>query len=562
MDFNLDDPLEDLLSDNASEDSFSNFLAKKPPSAQPDKSKVDTLFGIPGRSDPPGPAVAKPPPIAPIQSPTPIIKKTEPLAKTEPPISKTPPAKKEITFDDNDDIFSDLGFDPKKPKAANRKSTNILDDLLGISEARPPAKTAVLPAAAPRPATTASASSSRTVTEAVSRPPLSKQSTFDRNDVEKADDMAGARSSGYAPSLSRPRTATSSKRNSATDKINDPLGFFSSPAKQSDERRSEPRASAKSATSLDWLGLGNQQESEAPAAHPEKVASTVFSQPSQSTIYQQPSSNNLPLANIFKPNLSQTAQLFANVNADSDVAMQHLNQQESQLQVAQHMRQQEAALVDLQRRQQDMLQHQEQHFNALLQKQLQRQGVLDDNIRMQQERINSHLNMLMQQPTTASAAFEPNRGGSAVDTDMAGGSLDELIKGASAETMVELRVDNKRLQMENLRLSDLCEHTKENHEKELDLLETSHRKQMELVEANLTKLEARLRAENTSLEEFYGKKLDDMISEKVDLIKQHNERVERLVEDRAAVLEQLKTTHAQELVQIRSDHMSMIEHLR
>lgn len=221
------------------------------------------------------------------------------------------------------------------------------------------------------------------------------------------------------------------------------------------------------------------------------------------------------------------------------------------------MRQQEIALVDLQRRQHEMLQHQEHHFNALLQKQLQRQGALDDSIRQQQERINSHLNMLMMVPQpTAAASFD-----TAKDP-----GLDDLLttskNAASGETFVELKVENKRLQMENLRLSDMVEHAKENHEKELDLLEFSHRKQMQCVEESLTKLEARLRQENTSLEEFYGRKLDDLIGDRVQLLKEHDEKQKRLIEEHSVVLDQLKASHSEEIGRIRGDHIEMIKHLR
>lgn len=573
MDFNLDDPLEDLLSD-ASEDSFSKFLTKKPAN----KSKVDNLFGIDSKnSEPlpqstsinPTPTVTKP--LVVHSSPAPIIKTTAaaPLPKTvEPQRSsvteqrKTAPPKKEITFDDNDDLFSDLGFDPRKPKTVGKKS-NILDDLLGVSDTKKPPKSAP---SGPRPLSPMIAQPA----VLASSHPTAKQTSL-ANDITEMYSIDKTKTGqGYSPSVSRPRTATSSKRNSTVaEKPNDPLGFFTttSQTKPTEEKRSEPRPNQRSSSSLDWLGLGTKDQEKPPANEPVFTNSTnqtpqntvVPPNPNQSH-FTIPLTANIPLSNIFNPNPSQTAQLLTHVNADSETAMQHLRQQETQLQVATQMRHQELALVELQRRQHDMLQQQEHHFNALLQKQLLRQSTLDDNIRQQQERINSHLSMLMMVPPTTGVVFEPK--------ETANGGLDELLtttntsNGVSGETFVELRVENKRLQMENLRLSDLCEHTKENHEKEMDLMETSHRKQMECVEENLNKLETRLRQENTNLEEFYGKKMDELIGDKVHCVQEHDELVRRMIDERASLRDQLKTQHAQEIGQIRSDHMEMIEHMR
>lgn len=552
MEFNLDDPLEDLLSDdNASEDSFSHFLTKKPP----DKSKVDNLFGIANKNDPPEPSkpTTKASDIQPI---SPIIKKTAPPPKadslkpftpTEP--RKTPPAKKEITFDDNDDLFADLGFDPKKPKAAG-KASSILDDLMGVPETKLPSKSVAGP---PRSLAATTSSSQSASTNRTIKP------TSTTSDIqEKLSNDLARPASGYTPSVSRPRTAMSSKRNSNTEnKLSDPLGFFSTTQTQQKETvRFEEPSNQKLSSSLDWLGLGTKDAVK--TVNEPVVSNADFSQtntipPNSSSLVTQPA--NIPLSNLFKPNLLQTAHLLATVNSDSGVSQQQLQQQETQLQVANQMRQQEVALVDLQRRQHEMLQQQEHNFNVLLQKQLQRQGALDDSIRQQQERINSHLSMLMMvQPTPA----PPAAGGGS-------NGLDELLttaKEVSGETFVELKVENKRLQMENLRLSDMVEHTKENHETELNLLESSHRKQMLCVEENVNKLEARLRQENTSLEEFYGKKLDDLIGERVQLVKEHDEKIKKLIEEHNGMLEQLKSSHAEEIAQIRSDQMKMIKHIR
>lgn len=366
MNFNLDDPLGDLLSDDgdddASEDSFAKILKQKPVA----KSKaVNSLFGITPDVEV---AAAKPA--------TPFLKKAADLpakptsaaavASSKPPspqLRKPSPAPKAITFeetkpgDDDDDLFADLGFDPKRPKAtataASKKSgSSILDDILGVHEPAIPKE----PAKSSRPTT-----GSRTPAIATT-PPLSQLS----------------RQPSVTTMMGRPKTASQQR----ADAPNDPLGLFTS----SEPKPQQPTpAKRQSSAAVNWLGANDADTSPSqPLLHAEQVPASI---PPLTTA-----------ANLFQPTLTQTAHLLAVTHADTDAAVLGMQQQETQLLVAAQMRQQETALVDMQRRQHVMLQQQEQHFNALLQKQLQRQQQLEENIRGQQERINAHINVLMQQP--------------------------------------------------------------------------------------------------------------------------------------------------------------------
>lgn len=61
----------------------------------------------------------------------------------------------------------------------------------------------------------------------------------------------------------------------------------------------------------------------------------------------------------------------------------------------------EQTLAETQRSQQEILHRQEQQFNLLLEKQFAKQQMMEENMRMQQERINNHIQLLIAQPVSA-----------------------------------------------------------------------------------------------------------------------------------------------------------------
>lgn len=78
-----------------------------------------------------------------------------------------------------------------------------------------------------------------------------------------------------------------------------------------------------------------------------------------------------------------------------------LQQQESQLMIALQLKKYEQNLADMQKMQQDILTKQEQQFNMLIEKQFSKQQVIEENMRLQQERINQHIQLLLSQPVSS-----------------------------------------------------------------------------------------------------------------------------------------------------------------
>ncbi len=436
VDFNLDDPLGDLLSDG-SNDSF--FETKPTTSSKPaatslkSNTKMEDLFGIKDEAR----SVPKPTEVTPSASAVQLTKKADPvpatITKSEPKRVAVTPKKssqREISFDDDDDPLFDLGFDPKNVKSATKKS-NILDDLLGISE-----KIAVKPKTPLyRPNTS-----------------VSRQST-----IELPEPIDGPQSGNYISSVNRQRPSSIKRQGSGP--TNDPLGFFTTFESDRDiKTESKP---VKSLTT-DWLGINTTPTNPVEKQQTEPSQNVPPPMPLAQLAPQLPVTN---LQNIFRPDMQQTSQLIATVKVDQENALQSLRQQETQLLIASQMKNQEVMLMDMQKRQQQMLTQQEQNFNDLLQKQIQRQSALEDNIKRQQERINSHIQMLMVQPDTASSI-----GGDAVKETTKNNMVD-----SSGNLIIELNADVKKLELEKLRLEDLLQNIKVNHEQELEILEHSYK---------------------------------------------------------------------------------------
>lgn len=544
MNFNPDDPLGDLLSDetddDASEDSFAKILRQPKPATAAAASnanaasKVSSLFGIP-KTVTADVADKKPTTPQPSKPPSPIIKKPvpEPSANVAKPVPPKPLVRKEISFDvkddtdDDGDIFADLGFDPKKPKgvgtAAGRKSGGgLLDDLLGIDSSN-----SSKPAAAATPATSLSKPTTPTATPPIINNNI-RPTTAGRRATPFTEPIAPTTSTG------RPTPTTTSRRN--TDSApNDPLGLFASktppPTQPSSRNVSQPVTRKNSA--VNWMDFD-----------------TALAQPAEIETLQQPATVETPPTTIQIEAFPQPATTLQINPTTMDATTISLQQHETQLHIATQMRHQETAMLEMQRRQHSVLQQQELHFNTLLQQQQRRQTLLESNVRQQQERIQAHINALMQQPMPPP------------DADDHENPTNDPNASAAPTTLVELRVTIKRLEMENLRLADLCEHASENHDRELDLMATTHAKQVQLLTDAAEHTEKRLRDELTAQQEFYTAKLAQSAVDFIQTRETLEARLARQQADAVAARDQLVADHAVDIDQLRTDHAATVERIR
>lgn len=463
MDFDLDDPLGDLLSDGSNDSFFGT--SKKPEqkpakdltsttaSAKPSSAKVANLFGIDNDTNTVTTSTSNANVKTP-QSAEPRITSRETdintgttLSSRQPSKPSTPsrfaevtsqpqpqrsidatelvsmaePAravKKEATqFDDSDDFLNELGFDPKHPKGSSiAKKSNILDDILNFSkpESLPKTTTSTTPPSTPMPSTP--------------KPPSDADGRRSTRSMESGNPSTNR----YSPSLGsqgRPRRSGGSG-----PAIADPLGLFTTPTKKSttsaDTKSTESilsttRTKPAKKSGIDWLGLGNDDdEDEKPKdSVPQFLTEAATAATAAATAQPIKPQNSISAATVDVPSTNDQSNVIgvdiassASATATADMAAANLNlihvaslgkeqalhslqQQQTQLRVATQMKQQESMLHDMHRKQQMLIKQQENQFNELLQRQIHRQSQLEAHIQHQQEQINAYISTLMSHPS-------------------------------------------------------------------------------------------------------------------------------------------------------------------
>ncbi|XP_004522466.1 trichohyalin isoform X1 [Ceratitis capitata] len=598
-----DDPLADLLSDNSLDNDtfFDNPANKKPTNrVNKTKNKLDDLFGIKEESE----AV---PPVPVPKTRQAVSTPTTTVITNTPSKSQTKPTTDFTQNDDEDD--DDLGFDPQKPKAAGK--LNLLDDLFassGVSESKRPA--------------TAQPTTGRRDTE---KPVISRQSTDTTTDTSnvlltqpRPKTSAGRRSSSASnamtvdplglfgaqakerdkePSISGMSTPKARKRGTTADWLG--LNTEAEGVAKIDNIPDSPAHISKPPTTtsltttastaretIDILKLPDNDWPATLAQHAEihENAERVTEQIATPATSGGSTAKNILLLNAH--------------NMEMKNAYTALQQQESQLALATQMKAQERALLEMQRKQETLLQQQERQFQALMEQQLQRQQQMEEHIKMQQQRISTHIQLLMSQPAMLPTMPLPASTAAAVAFDNLGerlGSPDgtpeksEDVRGTLEQrhgksrshsgsrsnshgrpsspsdgimVHVQLEADNKRLELEKLRLEELVANQKVNYEREIELIERSYKKQLEVVENQAHSIETRLKTELEELTKNYAQKLDALDSEKTRLKSDYETDIGALKQDHEDELRKLKKSHDDDLDMLRDEHRRMLDNVR
>ncbi|XP_055856296.1 restin homolog [Episyrphus balteatus] len=543
MNFNLDDPLADLLSDNSNDnDSFfdnqpgkKKITSKAPSSAvvggrtTGGKGKMEDLFGIKEESEP----QFKVPPI-----------RTNFMAnkKEDTPIASSTPKKKSTKVDENVDILSDLGFDPKNPKSTVASKSNLFDDILSSIE--PSKKSSV---------------SSKIDDQNVRRDEgiMSTRGTISRQSTETTDN------SGVVIGQARPKTSTGRRSSTASPAKNNTFDLFS---RETDVLRVPTPKSRKKGSTADWLGLGHESEEEQPSGNVEvvripenlpKVEILKINEEVDVETFIAPDEHlppeHLPNTIPIPINSPSVSHLMTTANIGTQNVANIIDQQVTQLTLATQMKNQEAALMEMQKRQYELISRQETQFNELLKKQVSRQNQLEQSIKSQQERINAHIQLLLSQPVVASGY--PVK-------DSQQDEQNNIESQEKSEAFIELQADVKRLELEKLRLEDLVSTINGNYEKEIELIEKSFRKQIEVLEDHLASVESRLKNENEALHEFYNNKLKTANNDRIEMQSRLEGYLNDLRKSHEDEIRRLKQAHEEDMDGLKDDHRKMIETIR
>lgn len=352
---------------------------------------------------------------------------TKALKKKSSKENMTKNVKKSSIFDEDDDFMADLGFNPKQPKET--KKSGFLDDLLAT--AAPPAK--------------------------------NESKTISRQSTETTDysvpQTRPKTSSGRPPSAGK---VPSEKSFAAV--VNDPLDLFSTKSKKKEISSPVPQGKPKPISGpADWLGLTTTtKEEEAPTV----IMQDIYEPPRASTPVKFTEVVSVSEPKPIMESQSHPVVQLASSNMQMANALHTAQQQESQLAIAEQLKSQEHTLMELNQRQQILLQQQENQFNELVQKQVTRQMQLENNIKAQQERISAHIQLLMTQPAVSYSA--PPKEGVVVNKE-------NVEEDLSQEEQITLAAEVKKLELDKLRLEDTLSNTTAFHEKEIQFIEGAYK---------------------------------------------------------------------------------------
>ncbi|XP_028178328.1 fas-binding factor 1 homolog [Ostrinia furnacalis] len=549
MSFNIDDPLAGILSDG-SDDSFfdDDILGKKKPvkkKGTPTPEKKSALFNL--DVDKPSTSISEAKKDSLFDLGKPDVKSDEPKASSFKPVSPAPfkrtlskesvkfdskkpvetaksPAKAKISASaDSLDILGDLNFDTKKDAGQKsiekgKSSQSLLDDILGGSSVKTPSSTQIT-----RPATAA------------------KSQEFDFDSILGKSESKPSVSSKNVPSkqpakTEKPKDVAPKKKTSE-----DWLGIFQ------DKEENEDATDMPS-----WLGGGDSKKKKAAnteTKEPPQKAKEVAKEEERDVVTEKEKVKESvvePMQTI-NPMLKPVELQGSNEDLTAEGAAMYMQEQESQLMVALQLKAQEEKLASMQMRQNESQRlHREaarahhDQLDAMLQRQMQHRAQMQAIISAHQERISQRIKALLGTSNTEENILN---------------SSDEL-DATPGERKESPHIKEKK------QLLQLVQSLQENHDKEIDLMETSYRRQLAFLEVSLSQGEERMKEESEKLSKFY--------SEKIHWLEEHQELYKKLTEENLTALterhkaenEMLRQQHLENVRILQEHHATLMDNIK
>ncbi|XP_076245959.1 fas-binding factor 1 twitchy [Calliopsis andreniformis] len=242
--------------------------------------------------------------------------------------------------------------------------------------------------------------------------------------------------------------------------------------------------------------------------------------------------------------------LLLGTQFNQQAAIMTMQQQEHELRTAAVLSQQNEQLSKVSNSQHSLLQDQEKQFNALLKLQLEKQVLLEKQIKLQQERINQYIQTLMAQPVSVSSI-------TSVYTSC---KSDENEKGTNSFTEKE-EMENtiKILQAEKFKLENTLSTINERHESEVTLQTEFYERQISFLKEAMIKLEERANQEVELLEADYTTKFEKLKNEKAQMENTYKEEIHDLKTEHAQRIKELNELHAQNIKLLEKEYSNIVE---
>ncbi|CAH1155719.1 unnamed protein product [Phaedon cochleariae] len=522
MDFDLDDPLE-------SDDSFfeePKTLAKRSSiSKTPEKKSLESVFGLAEKSTHEN--VTKTSEKKSLDSILGITGKTE--NKSKPSVTFEEAASSNETKTPKDDWLGDAS--PSSVLEKHTKKTDFLEDILSTKSksSKPERKV----------------SSLENILKESKAPILSKPSSS-LKDVSTPD---ATDFGSFSTNTGRRR----GRRGSSTGlEDNLGLGLFSDDYQSGDfhtkdrkvtdgSRHEESRKKSVSDTAAipGWLGGSSTSTVKTETVKKDGSSKPYIEDGPNENEANISSADNL-IENIPPKNIESTSSVAVDefslrpqrINMEIQNSYASLHQQESLLLVSLQFKKYEESLMEIKEQQREILGKQENQFKTLVDEYIMRQQMVENNIRLQQERINNQIQMLI----CSSPVIHKNE-----------------------KNHDNLKIDDE---VENSELTEIVRKMKQRHDEEMLMLEESFKKQLDMAEKSNSALEERLQNELKNISQMLEEKIKSMRNKYEEELSYYEERNRTIEEQYQNEIRLLKEKHTVNIEEIKHDHSTQIEYIK
>ncbi|KAL2733020.1 paramyosin-like isoform X1 [Vespula maculifrons] len=381
-------------------------------------------------------------------------------------------------------------------------------------------------------------------------------------DVIKEDNSIKSTMLGYAPTVSVPRESRRGRKTSSI--IHDPLGLLSSPqaeytseliSKKTETAEDSNKKKSANQNLPEWLGGTKTSDNK----KLQEVEQSSLHNIEQDITQQNPSFENTQIRHNYTSKAIETDNDDMNNTAvrdeelpiligtqfDQHAAIMTMQQQEHELRTATTLSHQNDQLSKLIETQKYKLTEQEKQFNMLIKKQMDRQILLEAQMRQQQERINHYIQTLMAQPTSLPIPINFSMNQTTEDT-----------KEEDTKVVLEKSID--KLESEKLYLENILKSLNERHEYELIIHEDS---QITFLQETMDKLEKRFRHEIETLQNDYELQIEKIKAEKIQIEMAYKEEIENLKKEHVKSIQEIYERHSINIHILQKEHSQTLENI-
>lgn len=223
-----------------------------------------------------------------------------------------------------------------------------------------------------------------------------------------------------------------------------------------------------------------------------------------------------------------------NINAEIQNTYSSLHQQESLLLVSLQFKKYEETLKEIQEKQEQIIGKQDKYFQKFIDEYIIKQHMVENNIRLQQERINKQIQMIISDPSKTTF----NR---VKDVE------DENYDGATNEETPH---------------ESLVRKIKMRHDEELFLMEESYKKQLDIIEKSTVNVEENLKNEIKNVSSLFEEKVNNLKATYEEETIYYKEKLKYMAEQHSNEIKLLKEIQNQKLEELKSEHAMQIDYIK